>query len=62
MAEIIVSKGIKSRTDLLALAHEQKTEGKSDLAEFIVNRGNKVVDEIINTAWEMETAKCAQAQ
>ncbi len=62
VAEIIVSKGIKSRTDLLALAHEQKTEGKSDLAEFIVNRGNKVVDEIINTAWEMETAKCAQAR
>lgn len=56
VSEIVVAKNIKSRTDLLALAHEQKVEGKTDLAEFIVNRGSKIVNEIIATAWEMENA------
>ena len=34
---IIVRKGIKTRTELLAYANKQKLEGKSDVAEFIVN-------------------------
>ena len=56
MSTIVVSKQIKSRTELLALASAQKAEGKTDLAEFIVNRGTKVVEEVIATAWEMEEA------
>ena len=32
----------------------KKAKGKTDLPEFIVNRGSKVVDEVIATAWEME--------
>ena len=28
-------------------------EDKTDLAEFVVNRGIKVVDEIINAAWDL---------
>ena len=55
-SEIIVAKKIKSRTELLALARNQKKEGKTDIAEFIVNRGSKVVAEILDTAWEMETS------
>lgn len=56
LSEIIVAKKIKSRTELLALARNQKKEGKTDIAEFIVNRGAKVVAEILDTAWEMETS------
>lgn len=56
MSTIVVSKQIKSRTELLALASAQKAKGKTDLAEFIVNRGTKVVEEVIATAWEMEEA------
>ena len=56
VSEIVVSKQIKTRTELLALASTQKAEGKTDLAEFIVNRGNKVAKEVIGTAWEMEKA------
>ena len=40
-SEIVVSKGLKSRTDALALAHMEKNEGKTDMAEFIVNRSSK---------------------
>ena len=50
VAEICVAKSIKTRGDLLALAHEQKMEGKTDLAEFIINGGDKIVDSTITTA------------
>ena len=32
-------------------------EGKTDIAEFVVNRGPKVVAEVLNTAWELNTAQ-----
>ena len=54
LSEIALAKNIKSRTELLALARQQKLEGKTDIAEFIVNRGAKVVSEVLDTAWEME--------
>jgi pterin-4a-carbinolamine dehydratase len=55
-SQIIVEKGLKNRTDALAFAQIQKDEGKPNLAEFIVNRGVKTVNEVIATAWEMEGA------
>lgn len=54
LSEIIVAKNITTRTELLALARKEKMEGKTDLAEFIVNRGPRVVAEVLATAWEME--------
>ena len=54
VSNIIVEKNIQNRTELLALAREQKSEGKTDLAEFVMNRGNRVVEEVISTAWDME--------
>ena len=57
LSEIVVAKRIKTRTELLALAREQKLEGKADIAEFIINRGSKVVAEILESAWEMEDAQ-----
>lgn len=57
LSEIVLEKGIKSRIELLALAHEQKEQGKRDIAEFVFNRGPKVVAEVIDTAWEMKEAK-----
>ena len=57
LSEIIVEKGITSRTELLAYANKQKREGKFDIAEFIVNRGPRVVAEVLSTAWEMRSAQ-----
>ena len=56
LSDIALAKNIKSRTQLLALARQQKLEGKTDIAEFIVNRGAKVVSEVLDTAWEMENS------
>ena len=50
---MIVRKGMKSRTELLAYANEQKLTGKSAIAEFIVNRGPRVVSAVLARSWEM---------
>ena len=57
LSEIIVKKGIKTRTQLLAYANNQKCEGKNDIAEFVINRGPRVVSEVLTTAWEMRNAQ-----
>ena len=51
-----MEKEIKTRAELLAFANMKKMEWKSDIAEFIVNRGPRVVAEILTTAWEMKNA------
>ena len=45
VSQIAVSRGIKSRLELAVGPRTlTKTEGKTDLAEFIINRGQKVVE------------------
>ena len=57
MSQIVVEKGIRTRLQLLAYANNQKREGKTDLAEFIANRGAKAVDEALSVGWELEEAE-----
>ena len=57
VSEIAVSKGINTYTELLAHAQRQKREGKTDLIEFIVNRGRKMVEEAIRTGWDMQKSE-----
>ena len=47
VSQMAVEKGIKSRLELLSLANQQKKDGKTDLVEFIANRGYKAVEEAI---------------
>ena len=56
VSQVAVEKGIRSRLELLSLANQQKKEGKTDLAEFIANRGCKAVEEALRVGWEMEEA------
>ena len=55
--EIIQEKKITSRLELLCLALEQKREGKTALAEFTANRGNRIVDEALSLAKEFSEAE-----
>ena len=41
----------------LSLASRKMREGKEDLAQFIANRGSKVIDEAIQVGWELEEAE-----
>ena len=60
ISQIIISKKIRDRSALLAHANRQKTEGKTNVAEFIVNQGTKVVNELIKSAWELENAEALE--
>ena len=57
VSQIAVKKGIKKCLQLVALASQQKREGKTDLAKFIANRGAKAVEEALSVGWEMEKAE-----
>ena len=52
VAEIVISKGVRNRKESMkwnAFANMQEEE-KIDLAELIVNRGAKIVNEVFETA------------
>ena len=53
--QIAVERGIKIRLELVALASQQKREGKTDLVQF--SRGSKAVEEALSIGWEMENAE-----
>ena len=57
MSEIIVSKNVKHRTQLLAYANMQKNGWKMVLAELVMKHRTKVVNELIEAAWEMHKAQ-----
>jgi hypothetical protein len=57
VVRIIQSKGIKSRVELMALASKWQEQGKTDLAEFVCNRGPRVVNEALQTAHELTQAE-----
>ena len=44
------------RLELIGLAVEQKKKGKTKLAEFIANRGSKVVEDALQLAEEFDEA------
>ncbi|CAB3999311.1 hypothetical protein BSL78_20361 [Paramuricea clavata] len=57
VVRIIQTKGIKSRLELMALASKWQEQGKTDLAEFVSNRGPRVVNEALETAHELTMAE-----
>lgn len=57
VSQLAVEKGIKTRLELVALANSQKREGKTDLAEFIANKGAKAVDDALSVGWELENSE-----
>ena len=52
VCQLVQAKSITSSVELVHLAVVQNQEGKSSLAEFIANRGNKVLDEALQLAKE----------
>ena len=57
VSQIVQTKGITSRLQLVCLAVEQNRGGKCSLAQFIANRGTKAVDEAIELAKEFSQAE-----
>ena len=56
VADFIVEKQIKSETELLAIANEQRKEGKKDLADFVLSRNSKRLNDLIKQTWKKKEA------
>ena len=54
---IIQNKKIQTWLELMALVSKWQEEGKTDLAEFVSNRGPKTVNKAIETAKELNEAQ-----
>ena len=61
VSEFLVSNEIKTDTELFAKAFEQKEAGKKDLANFLMSRSPKSLQDLIVTTWKMQDA-VAQVQ
>ena len=62
VAQFIQAKNVKSRLQLMSIAASQNRESKTDLAQFICNRGGKAVDECLAVAHELATAEAKFAR
>ena len=56
VSEFMVKNGIKIDTELFAAAHEQKENGKTELANFVLNRSPKCIQDLIFNTWKMQAA------
>ena len=56
ISEFITKHEIKDQTSLLAIANEQNQEGKKDLAQFVLSRSSRSLDELIDQTWKMKEA------
>ncbi len=52
----MVEKQIKSETELLAIANEQRKEGKKDLADFVLSRNSTSLNNLIKQTWKTKEA------
>ena len=54
--DFIVKEEIKTETELLAVANEQRQEGKKDLANFVLSCTSKSLNDLIEQTWKMRKA------
>ena len=54
LSKLYRPKSITTRIELLAFANAQHKEGKTDLCEFVFNKSQKVIAELMRITWEME--------
>ena len=57
VAEFMIKNNIRRSTELYAVANERKAEGDKDLAEFVLSRSSKTLQELIQNTWELENPK-----
>ena len=53
---MILRNAVKSRLDLLALVKTSAGNVDEHLYEFVLNKNEKKLQELVDTVWEMETA------
>ena len=54
VSEFITKHNIKDQTPLLAIGNEKNEEGKEDLAQFVLPRSLRPLDELVEQTWKMK--------
>ena len=57
VSEFLLEHNIKRQTELFAIANQQKKEGKKDLANFVLSRSCKSLNDIMENTWKMHNAE-----
>ena len=57
VAEFVVKNNITKSNQLFAAAKQRKNEGNKDLANYVMSRSAKKLEEILENAWKMEKAE-----
>ena len=57
VTDFILENSIKSRRDMWAHATARRENGDDDLVNFMIQRPNRVLDELIQKSWEMTGAR-----
>ena len=57
LAKFIQERGIRSYTELFAVAEERRTAGEMDIAEFAFERNERILRELVAKTWQMESDK-----
>ena len=56
VGEFLIQNNIKRDTELFAVANSRKKEGQKDLANFILSKSTKAVNDLIENTWRMHNA------
>ena len=56
VSEFLVENQLTNSTQLFAKANEQKQAGKTDLANFVLSRSSKALNDLTENTWKMEGA------
>ena len=63
VSEFLIKHDIKGGMKLFAAAKKRKDEGQKDLTNFILTKSSKVLNDIIQKTWKMQTAsECLQRE
>lgn len=57
VSEFLVKNNVKHTNELFALAKERQSAGNKDLANYVLSRSSKKIDELLENTWRMEGAK-----
>ena len=57
LVEFIQERGIRTYTELLAIAEEWRTAGQTDIAKFLFKQNKKILNELVTKTWQIESAK-----
>ena len=57
VASLMVSENIKNDTDLCKLAYQRSESGKHHLKNFILNKSDKALSDLVSTTWKIQNAE-----